>query len=512
MHVGILIVLVGLGAVAVGAVAATYSARSLAAADRLSSTLIPEAHDANSLLTELVDQETGERGYIITGEKKFLQPYDQGSRDVAVLTGALRDDARSDPTEQRLLTAVESRYAAWLDKTARPEITEVASGHTATAVAAERTGAGKARFDAIRSSVNALMAQIASAQRAAATQMHDRALATLWLSIATTVVAVALLAVSWFFLRRWVTVPIARLDGEVAVVASGDLGHAVRPGGLAEMASLGTSVERMRRRLLEDSDELRHLRQALTQGSLLQEQLRSELEPASTALDLRVSGRVLPADGVLAGDWYDAWQVGSGLVYLALVDVSGHGASSGIFALRMKTLLGVALSSERSPGAALEFVSEQLGDTGERFATAVLVAIDTATGRCSYANAGHPPGIVLHQDSSVTYLEPTGPLLGPFRASWTTRDLTLRPSDTLVLYTDGLIEARRLDGTEMEVGGLLESLPSAVSPQTDPDEVVESLIEIVRSTCLMPLFDDATIFVAQLRRPDHDTHGGRSAS
>lgn len=492
---------VALGALAAGAVAAVYSAGALQSADRLRAALIPESTGVAALLTGFVDEETGERGYVITSQRRFLEPYRLGQHQVGLLTSRLHAELAGDRRAEALLATIEKRGAAWLDLTARPEIADVASGHDAAAVAAERTGTGKARFDALRQSVALLSSLISSEEGRAVDGLHDREVATLWLSIGATAVALVLLTASWLLLRKWVIGPIAGLDDEVAIVAGGDLGHAVRPGGLAEMSSLGESVERMRRRLRDDSDELRHLRAALAEGSLVSEQLRSELAPVGAAVGLELAGRVLPADGTLAGDWYDAWPVSGGLLYLALVDVSGHGALSGILALRIKTLLQAALSSERAPGAALQFVASQLGDTGAGFATGIVVGIDTSSGRCSYASAGHPPGVVMHEDGTVSYLEPTGPLLGPYPGHWTTERIEVTPSDSLVLYTDGLTEARRRDGDgDFELAGLLEVLASAASRRVDPEAILEELIYTLHRVCQTPLHDDATVLVAQLRR------------
>src|SRR5690606_21674300 len=108
---------------------------------------------------------------------------------------------------------------------------------------------------------------------------------------------------------------------------------------------------------------------------------------------------------------------------VALVDVAGHGAGVGAFALRTKALTMAALQSH-DPGDAFSWVLSRLGDNGELFLTGVIVVLDAATGAIRYASAGHPP-ILLGGLTGVTELPPTGPLLGPVRATWETGEATL---------------------------------------------------------------------------------------
>lgn len=68
---------------------------------------------------------------------------------------------------------------------------------------------------------------------------------------------------------------------------------------------------------------------------------------------------------------------------LVVVDVSGHGADAGVFALRAKDLTLAAIESGYGPGEALAWVAARLGDTDERFLTGVMVEIDDLYGRCA---------------------------------------------------------------------------------------------------------------------------------
>jgi serine phosphatase RsbU (regulator of sigma subunit) len=84
-----------------------------------------------------------------------------------------------------------------------------------------------------------------------------------------------------------------------------------------------------------------------------------------------------------------------------------------------------------------------LEEQGEQRATALLAVVDLRDGTGSLASAGHPPPLLLHDDAAV-YLEPRyGPPLGAFELPYEEVPLRLRSGDIMVLYSDGLTEARR---------------------------------------------------------------------
>jgi sigma-B regulation protein RsbU (phosphoserine phosphatase) len=77
------------------------------------------------------------------------------------------------------------------------------------------------------------------------------------------------------------------------------------------------------------------------------------------------------------------------------------------------------------------------------FATVFLTALTPQTGQFDYLNAGHEPAIVMGRDGATLELMPAGPALGLFpEATFRTGEGTLGPGDSLVVFTDGLVEAR----------------------------------------------------------------------
>ena len=162
---------------------------------------------------------------------------------------------------------------------------------------------------------------------------------------------------------------------------------------------------------------------------------------------LEIAARYVPATGgmEIGGDWYDVVSLPRGAVGLAIGDVAGHGlrAASTMGQLRM-ALRAYALEEE-SPAAVVaraHLLTARLLTT--EMATLVYLVFDPDTGDVRFANAGHPPPLVVGADGSTAYLEGAlGPPLGvdaeadPEEA----RD-RLEPGSTLVLFTDGLVERR----------------------------------------------------------------------
>jgi serine phosphatase RsbU (regulator of sigma subunit) len=157
------------------------------------------------------------------------------------------------------------------------------------------------------------------------------------------------------------------------------------------------------------------------------------------------TGRVYQAgSGLMAGDFFDFHRVGPTRVAAVIGDVAGHGIESSITAFQAKYLLRVFLRQFRDPAQAFEELNEQLAssDRDEEFISAAVVVFDTEAGTLRYASAGHP-ALFLFKEDGVMPLRSTGPLLmlDP-NGSYFSREIAMESGDLVVMYTDGLAEAR----------------------------------------------------------------------
>jgi len=208
-------------------------------------------------------------------------------------------------------------------------------------------------------------------------------------------------------------------------------------------------------------------------------------------------GRVYEAgSGLMAGDFFDVHRVGPSRVAAVIGDVAGHGIESSITAFQAKYLLRVFLRQFRDPAQAFEELNAQLsaGDRDEEFISAVVVVFDTEAGTLRYASAGHPAAF-LFQEDGVAPLRSTGPLLmlDP-KAEYFSREVPMKSGDTVVMYTDGLAEAREdtvLFGEERIIKTAERDLNAA------PGVLCKTLLDAAKDFAGGVIDDDTAILVVR---------------
>ncbi|QMU73840.1 HAMP domain-containing protein [Streptacidiphilus sp. P02-A3a] len=232
---------------------------------------------SSRLETALVDQQTGVRGYGLSGDTSFLQPYTQGLADQRAAVDRLRQLLGNDPTAQANLDAVLAQARTWQTDVAQP-IAAAPPGAAAQALANREAQTDQKQFNAIRAAAQTQQAHL-QAERdhayAALQQTH-----TLRDGVLAAIGSVILFLAALVFagLRRGVTVPLERLSSDVRVVSDGDFSHAVTPSGPADLRRLAEDVEGMRRRLAEELDFTDRARLRLDEQAAELRRSNSELE------------------------------------------------------------------------------------------------------------------------------------------------------------------------------------------------------------------------------------------
>ncbi|MFD4953395.1 SpoIIE family protein phosphatase [Streptomyces sp. NPDC058451] len=241
-------------------------------------------------------------------------------------------------------------------------------------------------------------------------------------------------------------------------------------------------------------DQLAHTEQQATERNRLTLQLQHAIMPPTQA-PLRVSGldvavRYRPAETehLVGGDWYDVVVLPSGLVLLCVGDVAGHGieAATSMVVLR-NALRGLAVTGA-GPGQLLSWlniVAHHL--TGAVTATAVCALYDPGRRTLRWARAGHLPPVLVRGAEAAPLPLVRGMLLGAVpEAVYEEDELQFAPQDTLLMYTDGLIE-RRDRSVEESLSHLLTTARSA--PKT-LDQQLDRLLTYSKSdtdddTCIV---------------------------
>jgi sigma-B regulation protein RsbU (phosphoserine phosphatase) len=494
---------------------AVFSAvRSNAAAVERSTRLEPATREAAVLLTEIVNERGAVAAYLLTSQSEELAPHYAARRSVPRRIDTLRELLSDFQAPDAALRRVEMAYLAWSTRVAQPQIDAMDAGDAARAREVEQAAGADVLFDELRARLVGLDVQISQAQEEAfeRVQTSSRLLLS---SLAAAVLVILLMTIVLVIgLRRWLLSPIDSLRRAVNAVAAGRYDTTIPAVGPKEIVALASNVEAMRALLVRLVRQNERSWEALAQQGPAVVALRDALTPSvlhSGGVVLR--GRVDPAEGELAGDWFDSFDLPDGRVGVIVGDVSGHGAAAGVFALRLKQLLGAALSSGVAPGVAVEWAVERLGETDEMFATAIVAVVDPPTGTLQYANAGHPEPLLLRLGAehtpaghgggpagdggpAVTVLRVTGPLVSSLLAqpgAWRSESVRLRPGDVFFAYTDGLVECRDGAGDQFGQKRLIDEILR--DPRRPPAELLDDVFSAVRRHCPDRQGDDRTAIV-----------------
>lgn len=198
----------------------------------------------------LVNQETGVRGYGLSGRADFLEPYAQGVSAERTALRRLRPLVAGDAQASADLTAVEKLAGTWQERIARP----VSSAPAAEAVrlATQRATEGKATFDSLRRAMARQQAHLEGERAAASRDLRHAVTLRNWVFSGIAVVIVAVACLVFEGLRRGITGPLGRLGVAAREVAQGRFDRSLEGAGPADLRRLAGDVDSMRRRLVEE--------------------------------------------------------------------------------------------------------------------------------------------------------------------------------------------------------------------------------------------------------------------
>lgn len=503
--IGLFLVLV---VVVVGSALATGVALSKVEAERdvVANRWQPASVQSRALLTSLVNQETGQRGYVLTGDESFLEPYRNGGAAFRNTLKSLRHHFADDENMSKALSAVSDAALRWQQGAAAPEIEGRRTGELGPARQLVLARRGKTYFDDVRVDVIRLQTLIDTrADQAAAREADDiDSLRTTVLLGRVVVVGFAVLIA--LLMRGWVLRPFSRLRARMREVAGGRLDQQVLVDGPPEVMEIAQDAENMRRRIVSELDATREATEALSQHSPVVMALRRELapRPRTESGGLQVTGMVQAAEGVLAGDWWEAVARPDGTTALVLADVSGHGAEAGLVAYAFKQRITALLEGGLDLSTIFTLVARRPnGGDDERFLSCLVVVVDPRTEQLSWINAGHPAALVVSRDprEAVRELSPTGPLLSSVTSGWEVARAPFAPGNLLVACTDGVIEARDAQGEEFGLEGVLDVLRQLRS--WSPDDAVAECHQAVRRFAVNSRRDDVTCVALSLATSNH---------
>jgi CHASE3 domain sensor protein len=219
----------------------------------LTNTLRPAQTEAADLIAAYIDEETGERGYLLTRDPAFLGPYTFGERATMTATTRLRELFADDPGSLASLDRVTRAADAWRTQAIDPELAAFRRGSLTGAALIASVGKGKTLFDDLRARLTDQQNRINELVNAALQVSNSAQNTANNVTIAAAVAAAVLAAVAAWQLRRSFAVPLNRLLAQVRRVSGGDLDHSVDVSGPLEIVTVGRTVETMRVRILAES-------------------------------------------------------------------------------------------------------------------------------------------------------------------------------------------------------------------------------------------------------------------
>jgi signal transduction histidine kinase len=249
--------------------------------DTLSRELIdniqPARVQAYALQAALRDQETAVRGYVITGDRQFLDPYYAGLEAERQAAQNVRERVGTRPDQMADLDEIEKAAATWRTSYAEPIIADVAGG-ARSAASRVLTDRGKVEFDRLRAGFDRQNQNLRAARTDGITDLDHMRHWRDSLAIAMVVAFVALAVVLALLVRSAVTRPLDALAAACRRITEGDFDERIVPRGPRDIRSIAAAVEDMRQRIVDELGASRTAKSALDEQAEELRRSNAELE------------------------------------------------------------------------------------------------------------------------------------------------------------------------------------------------------------------------------------------
>ncbi|MHB0975588.1 MAG: SpoIIE family protein phosphatase [Candidatus Aquicultorales bacterium] len=228
-------------------------------------------------------------------------------------------------------------------------------------------------------------------------------------------------------------------------------------------------------------------------AEILQERLLRPV-PELPGLEVGVAYSPAQAKYKVGGDFYDVFAIDDSNVLVIVGDVAGKGIEAAGLTHTIKSTVRAFAHLDPSPGTIFDHANKVLiGQMApSKFATAALLLINPHLGLVRYANAGHPPPVLFSADDCRLAKAPKGLPLGSFTYGYEETLFSLKDGESVILYTDGLIEMRQgrvLFGEEGVLGSLMRA------PEMTANEIADYLLQDAKRFADGKLNDDVAVVV-----------------
>jgi anti-sigma regulatory factor (Ser/Thr protein kinase) len=208
-----------------------------------------------------------------------------------------------------------------------------------------------------------------------------------------------------------------------------------------------------------------------------------------------LAARYLPAakESAVGGDWYDALRLGHRRLGLSIGDVAGHGMAAATHLGQIRSAVRAYALDVENPAEVMMRLARFANLEQSRMATLIYATLNLDTGELIFARAGHPYPLVVRASGEAVFLDgASGPPLGTGAAAdYDVQAISLEAGDTLLLYTDGLIERRGQPLSEGEA----RLVAAARAAPDDPELLCQAIVrDLTRD---IDMADDIAVLAVQ---------------
>jgi len=241
-----------------------------------------------------------------------------------------------------------------------------------------------------------------------------------------------------------------------------------------------------------------HAEELLRQQLYLLQRALIPLKPPSFEGYSTASAYIPGLVGVdIGGDFLDVFLTENGSIGILIGDVSGKGIEAAALAAITRSTIGAFAYEMSSPGEALSHTNSILAlrqTEFEHFVTAFLAVLDPVSGSLRYSSAGHPPGIICRTDNTIELLHSHDMPLGVTgQTEFEQGESCLMPGDRLVIYTDGVSEARSSGAAFFGTEGIVGVLTTCNLHSSE--QLIEKILDAVKEWSHGQMRDDTAILI-----------------
>lgn len=292
---------------------------------------------------------------------------------------------------------------------------------------------------------------------------------------------------------------IEKLDGALGRIDQGNYGKCTEctDGGEVEIERLGQDFTTSVCIGHYSEEQIRDLERDLELAAKVQRQLLPRYVPTLPGIEIAAYSE--PAH-IVGGDYYDFFRCQDGLQGIVIADVMGKGLAASMLMSNLQASLRILGPEYGQPHQLIARLNELFRYNLKliRFISIFLARVDAGSGRLQYCNAGHHPPLRWNAAAqSVHRLKPTGPAIGLLhQAEYRTETVDFGSGDLLLLYTDGLVEARNAEGEEFGENRLADFLISGA--QKKAGDFLSGLRETLKAFSGKEFQDDITMMAIKI--------------